>query len=35
VIYSEGEPRFEFVKERPTDEQIRHRKGCRVTLGSD
>jgi len=35
VIYSEGEPRFEFIKERPSDEQIRQRKGCRVTLGSD
>ncbi|EJL04073.1 MULTISPECIES: hypothetical protein [Pseudomonas] len=35
VVYSEGEPRFEFVRERPTDEQIRRRKGCRVTLGSE
>nr|BFE89716.1 hypothetical protein GCM10020185_02520 [Pseudomonas brassicacearum subsp. brassicacearum] len=35
VIYSEGEPRFEFIKERPSDEQIRQRKGCRVTLGSE
>jgi hypothetical protein len=31
VHYSEGEPRFEFVRERPTDEQIRNRKSCRIT----
>jgi len=30
VIYSDGEARFEFVHERPTDEQIRQRKGCRI-----
>lgn len=31
VHYSEGEPRFEFVKERPTDNEIRNRKSCRIT----
>ncbi|MGH8349719.1 MAG: hypothetical protein ACRES5_24630 [Pseudomonas sp.] len=31
VHYSEGEPRFEFIRERPTDEEIRQRKSCRIT----
>jgi hypothetical protein len=31
VHYNEGEPRFEFVKQRPTDSEIRNRKSCRIT----
>jgi hypothetical protein len=31
VHYNEGEPRFEFIKERPSDSQIRNRKSCRTT----
>lgn len=35
VIYSEGEPRFEFLKLRPSDDEIRNRKSCRITPQSD
>jgi hypothetical protein len=35
VIYSEGEPRFEFVKQRPSDREISNRKSCRITPQSD
>jgi hypothetical protein len=35
VTYSEGEPRFEFVKQRPSDDEIRQRKSCRITPGSE
>ncbi|MGY2343425.1 hypothetical protein ACW9HW_29720 [Pseudomonas sp. SDO5532_S415] len=35
VHYNEGEPRFEFVKERPTDSEIRNRKSCRITPSSE
>jgi hypothetical protein len=31
VHYNEGEPRFEFIKERPSDSEIRNRKSCRIT----
>ena len=31
VTYSEGEPRFEFVKQRPSQDEIRNRKSCRIT----
>jgi hypothetical protein len=31
VTYNEGEPRFEFVKERPSEQEIRQRKSCRTT----
>src|SRR3989344_5282800 len=31
VHYSEGEPRFEFVRERPSDDEIRNRKSCPIT----
>lgn len=35
VTYSEGEPRFEFVKERPSDDEIRNRRSCRVMSASE
>lgn len=31
VTWNEGEPRFEFVKQRPSDDEIRERKSCRIT----
>jgi hypothetical protein len=31
VTWNEGEPRFEFVKQRPSDNEIRNRKSCRIT----
>ena len=35
VTYSEGEPRFEFVRQRPTDAEILQRKSCRITPDAD
>ncbi|MDI2590802.1 hypothetical protein NYP20_18005 [Pseudomonas sp. N3-W] len=35
VHYNEGEPRFEFVRERPSDSEIQHRKSCRITPSAE
>lgn len=35
VHYSEGEPRFEFIRERPSDREIQQRKSCRITPASE
>jgi len=35
VHYSEGEPRFEFIRERPSDHEIRNRKSCRITPAAE